>query len=309
MQAPESFFPAERFGAVRTVTPVTVGLSGAGVFAVATETGEFFLRLQAPGGVGRDTLLAAQRLAAAHGIAPAVVFADAEAGAFISEKAQGILIGAALGQPEMRPRALRGVADALARLHAIPATDFPPSDPLLAQSIWDQQSARDGFPRWARPLGACIAAGDAALAKDARRVFSHNDVNPANLIWDGARVWMVDWERAALSHPYLDLAIFALFAILPDEDALALLARQESAPIGAGQRETFLLLRNYVRAIYGAVFLRLVPDLTAVTFAEGDATPGLAECYGLIGKGALDLRSAAGQALIGAAILAQARTA
>lgn len=306
MRSPESFFPAGRFGAVKSVTPVSMGLSGAGVFAVTTGAGEFFLRLQAAGEQGLEPLLTAQRLAAAHGIAPGIVLADEDAGAVVMEKAQGMPIGAALGQPAIRPQVLRGVAAALARLHAIAAPDLPPSDPALAAAIWNQQSGRDGFPAWARPLGEFIAAGDAALAQDRRRVFSHNDVNPANLLWDGTQVWMVDWERAALSHPYMDLAIFSIFAILSDDDALALLALQEDAVLAPGRQQMFLLLRNYARAIYGAVFLRLIPDLTAITFRDRDETPDLAECYGLMGRGALDPRMPAGQALLGAAMLRQA---
>lgn len=309
MPSPESFFPAERFGAVKSVTPVSGGLSGAGVFAVTTEAGEFFLRRNAPGQDGFGTMLAAQRLAAKAGVAPGVIFADETIGVVVTEKAPGIPIGAALAQPDVRPRALRGVAETLARLHAIAAPDLPPFDPALAHDIWDGQASRDGFPQWARPLGAFIAAGDDALAGDPRRVFGHNDVNPANLIWDGAQVWMVDWERAALAHPYMDLAIFSLFAILSDEDALALLSLQEGSVIEVEQRRIFLLLRNYIRAVYGAVFLRLIPDLTAITFRPRDKTATLAECYGLLGKGALDLGTPAGQALFGAAILGQCHAA
>lgn len=295
----------DRFGALKAVTSISVGLSGADVFAVTTDTGEYFLRLNPPGGNGFREMLVALTLAAEEGIAPRVVFADEDAGAVMTEKANGISLGAALAQPEHRPTILRSVAETLARLHAIPAPNLPDIDPSLGQSIWHGQSSRDGFPAWARPLGACVAAGDAALAQDWRRVFSHNDVNPANLIWDGSQVWLVDWERAALSHPYLDLATFSAFTILSDEDASGLLSIQERSPISADQRRLFLSLLNYVRAIYGAVFLRLIPDLTAVEFMPRDTTPTLSECYGLLGRGLLDLRTPAGQAMLGAAILRQ----
>lgn len=141
------------------------------------------------------------------------------------------------------------------------------------------------------------------MEQDQRRVFSHNDVNPVNLLWDDARVWMVDWEHASLAHPYSDLAIFTMFAILSDDDALALLSVQEGTAIAPDQRGTFLALRNMVRMIYGAVFLRLIPDLTAIAFA--DPTPTLAECYGRMAAGTLDVQTPAGQALLGAAILRQ----
>ena len=106
-----------------------------------------------------------------------------------------------------------------------------------------------GFPTWATPLGAFIFAGNAALASDERRVLSHNDVNPANLLWDGSQVWMVDWESAALAHPYLDLATFATFANLSYDEAIDLLAIQEGSAINSSQRTTFLSLHNLVSVL------------------------------------------------------------
>jgi aminoglycoside phosphotransferase (APT) family kinase protein len=306
VRTPESFFPVEHFGAVKTVIPSSVGLSGAGVYAVTTDAGEYFLRLNVAGHKGFGEMLAAQRLAAKEGITPKVIFADEELGAVVTEKANGVPIGAALAQQEVRPIALRSIAETLARLHSIPAPNFPPSDPSLGQSIWDRQSKREGFPDWAKSLGRFVGFGDAALANDERRVFSHNDVNPANLIWNGSKVWLVDWEQAALAHPYMDLAIFSVFAILSQEDAVELLSVQECSSIDAEQRHTFLSLLNYVRMIYGAVFFRLIPDLTDVEFTNRDATSTLYECYGLLARGALDLRTPAGQAQFGAAILRQA---
>jgi aminoglycoside phosphotransferase (APT) family kinase protein len=304
MRTPESFFPAARFGAIRSVTPVSVGLSGAGVYAVATESGEFFLRLNTPD-AAFARMLAAYRAAAAQGIAPGIVFVNEALGVTITEKANGVAIGTALARPDIRPAVLHGVAQTLARLHAIPAPDLPRTDSGLARSVWSTQTIRDGFPAWAKPFGTRLDVAEAALAKDQRRVFSHNDVNPVNLIWDDARVWMVDWDHASLAHPYSDLAIFAMFAMLPDEDAVALLAVQEGAAITSEQRATFLALRDMIRMIYGAVFFRLIPDLTAVAFTDRATTPTLAECYGMMAGGTLDLRTPAGQALLGAAILRQ----
>ena len=182
MRNPESFFPVARFGAVKAVTAVTTGLSAAGVYGVTTDAGEFFLRLHPAGRSGFAEMLAAQRLAAEQGIAPDVVLVDEAAGAMISAKVEGVPFGMALAQPDIRPRALRNLSETLARLHAIPAPDLPPFDPSLGQALWDEQSRRRGFPTWATLLGAFIISGNAALASDERRVLSHNDVNPANVL-------------------------------------------------------------------------------------------------------------------------------
>jgi len=39
--------------------------------------------------------------------------------------------------------------------------------------------------------------------------FAHNDVHAGNLIDDGARVWLIDWEYAGAGDPLLDLASLA----------------------------------------------------------------------------------------------------
>jgi aminoglycoside phosphotransferase (APT) family kinase protein len=251
-------------------------------------------------------MLTAQRLAAEQRIAPAVILADEAAGAMISEKIEGVPFGMALAQADIRPRALRNLSETLSRLHTIPAPDLPPFDLSLGQALWDEQSRRLGFPTWAAPLGAFIIAGNAALASDERRVLSHNDVNPMNLLWDGLQVWIVDWESAALAHPYLDLATFATFATFSDDEAIDLLAIQEGSAINSEQRTTFVSLRNLARVLYGAVLFSLIPDLAEIDFKSRDETPTLPECYVRFANGELDPRTSVGKALLGAAILRQA---
>jgi Ser/Thr protein kinase RdoA (MazF antagonist) len=53
-------------------------------------------------------------------------------------------------------------------------------------------------------------------------VSSHNDPNPRNILYDGERLWLVDWETAYRNDPLIDVAILAEnFAATPElEDAL-----------------------------------------------------------------------------------------
>lgn len=301
------FFTSAKLGNIRQITPLTMGLSGAGVYAVTTEVGEFILR-QNVTPRNSDTFaqaLSAQRLAAEQNLAPKVIYADRTASVTISEKITGVHMGMILAQPEVRPRALHGLATTLGRLHDIPAPALPGFDTAVVQSIWDEQAQRRGFPDWATPLERFVAAGNAAMREDDRRVFSHNDTNPANILWDGSKIFLIDWERAALSHPYLDLAIFANFANLSDDDAVSLLAVQERSTITQDHREIFITLRHYASAILGAVFMRLIPDLATIDFASREATPSLLECYRRMAAGTLDLKTPTGQGLIGAALWKQ----
>ena len=38
-------------------------------------------------------------------------------------------------------------------------------------------------------------------------VSTHNDVNPANLLYDGNRLWLIDWESAKRNDPFIDIAM------------------------------------------------------------------------------------------------------
>ena len=51
----------------------------------------------------------------------------------------------------------------------------------------------------------------------------HNDMLPANVLDDGERVWIVDWEYAGMGHPFFDLAGFSVncgFSDAMDSDFL-----------------------------------------------------------------------------------------
>jgi aminoglycoside phosphotransferase (APT) family kinase protein len=304
---PRSFFPAARFGDVRDVRPISVGLSGAAVYSVTTSTGEFVLRVQGEDRSAWANSVAMHRLAADHGIAPSLEFVDDARAATVSAKAPGMPFAAALAQPAVRPVALANLVKRLAALHAIPliASTGPKFTPAFAESFWRSQVLRPGFPGWATSLGARLAEACSLVASDPRKVFSHGDLHPANILWDGARVWLLDWERAGLLHPYSDLATLSNFMNLPEDAALALLEAQEGTAIGEEEQRMFRAARERGRIIYGAVFLSLVPDLTQFPLASREATPTLTQCYQRMAAGTLSPSTAEGQAVIGAALLRQ----
>ena len=301
--------PAERFGAVREITPISAGLSGAMVYAVVADGGELILRIERPDSPDRDwqQQLAIQRLAAEHGIAPRLHHVDVAARAAVSAKVSGPPFTAALRDPASAPAAIAGLVDALQTLHALPADGVRSVDILAqARSLWREQAGRAGLPGWARSIGDRVDALEPVLAGDARRVLSHNDLNPGNILWDGARPWLVDWQVASLAHPYHDLATFSTFLLLTDHDALGLLARQERTELAPEQADTFRAMRQLAAIVYGAVFLALVPELTALPATSREETSSLAECLERMSQGALDLTSSRGQGLIALALLRQA---
>jgi Ser/Thr protein kinase RdoA (MazF antagonist) len=301
--------PADRFGNVRSVKPFPHGLSGAAVYDVATDSGDFVVRVLGDSGDEPwRRQIALLRLVADAGIAPPLAWVDEGARATVSPKIAGQLSGA-LGDPTARPRAIASLVETLARLHRLPPDGFAPADPIAAaRALWQEQSAKPGFPAWASPALARIDRCAKLLDEDPRRVPSHNDMNPTNVLWDGTRVWLVDWDASGLTHPYYDLAVVAMFIRLDDAVALDLLSRQEGATISPEQVETFRALRKLGAILCGTMFFRLGGDLVSVVPQHLDETPTLLQFYARLFTGELTLRSPLGQATFGAAMLREAIT-
>jgi aminoglycoside phosphotransferase (APT) family kinase protein len=199
---------------------------------------------------------------------------------------------------------MTGVVAQLRALHALDATDVPVRDAVAyARGCWEAQRVRPRFPSWAGGLSTALDDIADELARDPRRVFSHNDLNPGNVLWDGARAWLVDWDAAGLNHPFYDLAALAMFLALDDDAAHGLLSLQERAPVDERGRATFALLRRLVALASGLTFLGLVPDLTIVPAPTRGDAPTLQACYAELRAGTLSLQDPKGRAALGLALL------
>ncbi len=296
------FLPVDRVGAVQSFEPIPTGPSGARVYAVTTERGELILKVPSntEHAAGWEQQLRVQRRAADRGVAPEILHADEHAHAIVSRRVGGAALRFALADPGQRDVALAGVIAQLRALHAVDATGVEEGDPIArTRGVHAAQVARPGFPAFARNIDPVLDTIAAALDRDRRRVVSHNDVNPTNVLWDGSRAWLVDWEVAGLSHPFYDFAALAMFIRLEDEPAHALLAMQEQRTVTPDERATFDLLRRLAALLCGLTFLSLMPDLEALPTTP----PTLADVYAELRAGRLSFADARGMGAFGSALL------
>jgi hypothetical protein len=125
-------------------------------------------------------------------------------------------------------------------------------------------------------------------------VTSHNDANPSNLIFDGERLLLLDWDMAGPNDPFYDLAAVAVFLRLDDSTASALLAAHDAEP-PAALPEGFVYARRLVAALCATMFLHLARHAGhAGGDLPADQAPTLLHVHGLLRSGALAPGSAEG---------------
>ncbi len=161
---------------------------------------------------------------AAHtsGVAPEVIAFFEDTGILVTR----FVVGHEIAPDEMhRPPMLHRVADTLRRYHEGP--DFPGTfSPFQTVRDYLAFSAPRGAPfperfAWMVEQANCI---ESAIGSTAAPRPCHNDLLQANFIDDGRRLWIIDWEYAAMGDVFFDFGNFAVHHQLTDDEEGVLLA-------------------------------------------------------------------------------------
>lgn len=81
-------------------------------------------------------------------------------------------------------------------------------------------------------------------------VSSHNDSKPDNIVFDGKRPWLVDWESAFLNDPYLDLSIVANFVVIDELDEINYLQSYFAGTLDNYKSARFFLMQEILHLYY-----------------------------------------------------------
>ena len=292
-------FTVEKYDDIR---PLTAGMSSALVFRIVVRGNPYLLRLIMPGALGDPvTEFACMQAAAAAGVAPRVRYANTTDRLLITDFVE------AKPYPDDLPMR---IAPVLRRLHSLP--QFP--KPRVVKTYFD---AIDGFIR--RFQAAKILPESkteelfrsyAELAKvyprnEAELVASHNDLKPQNILFDGAHVWLVDWEAAFLNDRYLDLAVVANFFVQNKAQEQEYLHAYFGEPAGDHRQARFCLMLQACHIVYATCFLSLAAA-AGQSIAPEDPVPDFDEFHRRIISGEVDLMNAHARAQYGMVHLTRA---
>ena len=294
----DAALPEQLRGPATTITKIAVGLSGAGVYRVDANGQLFVLKISAASEPLPDwrRKLHIQQLDADAALAPRIVHVDESRRAVVNVFVVDRSFPLFYHNPATHDAAFAELARLIRRVHELqPPPDATPSDAhALLTTLWS------GLHDFAVPAFVASAITHAlAIEPPSGRAFvlSHNDVNPSNLVYDGERIMLIDWDAAGVNDPFFDLAAASIFLRMDAATCAKLLAAYDDAPV-AELPPRFL----YNRRIMGAIFCAMVMTLARKSGHRGvsgpaslEAAPSLADFYQRMRSGAVNLATGEGQ--------------
>ena len=219
-QDPFAAIPAERRDTARSaltaalgstrvtaLRPVTGGASAL-AYRVETDARPYLLRMES----GLNALqnpdhYRCMKAAVDAGIAPPLHFVDPQQGVAVMDFVTQRPLQDYPGGP---PALVRDLGGLIRRLQE--SADFPTPAITYVELIRRMLTFLRGSRVFAaglldRHLEGLERISEAYPWDDAARVSSHNDPNPRNILFDGARLWLVDWETAYRNDSITDLAV------------------------------------------------------------------------------------------------------
>lgn len=213
--------------------------------------------------------------AAEAGLAPRVRYTSVEDRISIIDFVDGVI-------PFPRAEALVRVPRLLRTLQALPA--FPGRASHLNTSctfLLQKGPAVDGLLQRCKRMAILpqdqmeeLLARHAELAstyspQDSEMAPSHNDLfKPDNMLFEGRRTWLVDWEAAFQNDGYADLAAVANVIVSSDAEEEVFLREFFGQPPDAYQRARFFLMQQVAHIFYTLAFLILQSGGQAIDWSD-----------------------------------------
>ncbi|RAJ81888.1 phosphotransferase family enzyme [Chitinophaga dinghuensis] len=241
---------------VTAVKLLTGGLSDATVFLITTESRDYLLKL-IPDHVDKKGLTEKYQLAVGAGVAPGSYYMDDAMGLYITDFVRNQPTHTVFSPTQT-------VTELSSRIRALHQAGLPADARKTdVTKIFDQTFswyADNGFLTGTVKENTLLQYEHIKAVypwNDSAAVFCHNDLNPRNVLCDGQRLWMVDWDTSGVSDRFVDLSIAAIFfAPIGELEASFLHAYFEGDP-SAEQLARFKVLKQLCRLVYASKFLQL----------------------------------------------------
>ena len=290
--------------ALQEVVLLTDGLSAASVYKIAVNDQYYVLKVD-PGVVIHDH--SCMEVAAEAGLAPAVHYINKTTGITITGYIQHRPLQNAFKSPGIL---LMELTKTIRAIHELPL--FSKESSLLDTVDGFVNEFKASQMLTGTAFDDCFAYYELIKAHypwhDSDRVSSHNDLNPNNMVFDGAKIWIIDWDAAFKNDRYVDLAITANFFAAADMEEDTMLETYFGDNLKEYNKARFFIMRQICRIVYAMLMFRLA-NASGRSGAIHD--PGMQEATltairKQLADGQLNLAEYQGQLLFGKAMLNEA---
>lgn len=291
-----------RSTAIEEINLLSGGLSGSVVYKIAMDGRKYVLKLDGPAGHSTPALVQASE----RGIAPRLYYREASSGITITDFIESQPIRASF-----TPEKLIGeLAKTIRSIHALPC-QIPGHDlqhtitgmvnDFLQAKILNGPIIQECFTHYG-------AIKQRYPWDDPDKVFSHNDINPGNLLCDGMRLWVIDWDAAFLNDRYVDLATAANFFVQTEEQELEFLHIYFNGAVDEYKNARFYIMRQISRIVYSILLVQVAVRSKPVGQQPDQEMEGKTlKAFGeLIAAGKLSMATYEGQLMYGKAQMNEA---
>lgn len=258
---------------IESVEPVTGGASGATTLCVHAAKRSFLVRVESVRNPFRNPhQYTCMRIAAEAGIAPALHYVDDQTGVAIMDfiKARPLY-----GYPGGPLELVRALGSLTARLQSTAAFPVLLDYRVVVRRLTERLQARFAPGLLDSHRTALERICTSLPWDDSKHVSSHNDPNPRNMLFDGERLWLIDWETAYRNDPLVDVAILVDNLAPTQEAQNALIESWSGRASDAALRQRLDAVRALTRLYYaGLLMVTIAPaapiigDLSALTQDE-----------------------------------------
>jgi aminoglycoside phosphotransferase (APT) family kinase protein len=250
--------------------------------------------------------LACMRTAAEISVSPALVYADAD---------RGVSISAFIAPPNHAtgvpaPRDAAELGSLLRRLHHGPTfPEFLDAFQMIEGGLAELTRAAVVLPALVRELLEQYDVAKQVLAPHVTYVPCHNDLNPGNVLFDGERQWLIDWDAGCMGDPLFDVAGAMHWFALDESRRETMLRAYYAGEPTPHDRAKLIVMEQVSWTFYTLVFLLIsrgpdgVGDLDVI---ERGTLPTFNEALGMISRGELRLHESEGRRFLALVMAKQA---
>lgn len=252
---------------IDAIVAMTGGMTTASVYRVEVGTHKYLLRIEGePSPLRNPHQYKSMAIAATAGIAPTIHYVDEVGRVAVMDFVEQVPLKTYPGGPAALARAL---GELFSQVQATPVFPYYVHYPDIVARLFAHvrrtclfaDGVLDPHVRRLELISKAYEAGATKL------VSSHNDPTPGNILFDGERLWLIDWESACRNDPLVDTAIVldGLVRTPVSEEVFlnAWLGRAPDQDIRARLEVTRALTRLY----YAGVFLSAS---AAASWVKGD---------------------------------------